>query len=331
MPALAMPPDPPALVRTAAAPCDATVRARLLAPPTADEDSVALTCSLRLERGDQVLKRIVLEGSAASGVAIDCDGAAIGRPDAPARLDAVTLAIRSRPPSGPGEPWDRPADIRIRDCAVFGHVRIWGMGVNGQAPPVRASSRSLGHTERAQAAAPTGVTITGTTITASGPIPLYLGPGVTRVILRDSRLAGTSVATALYLDAESAENRIENNDVTTQTGREAIAVDGSARNRITGNRFTLDGRGGVRLYRNCGEGGTVRHQTPSDNVVTGNTFRVSGLFQAEPIVVNSRNGWRLSCGEDAGYPFGSSIDNSDGGTGNVVAPNTVAPLRRLRE
>jgi hypothetical protein len=278
---------------------------------------------VRLAPGDRVLKRIVLEGRAASGVTLDCAGAAIGSPGEPARLDAVTVAIRSRPPSRPGESWERPSGITIRDCAVFGHVRIWGMGVNGQAPALRESSHSLGHTERAQAAAPTDITISGTTITASGPIPLYLGPGVTRVTLTGSRLAGRTVATALYLDAESAENRIEDNDVAAETGREAIAVDGSARNRIIGNRFTLSGQGGVRLYRNCGEGGTVRHQTPSDNVITGNVFRGVGLFGADAIVVNSRNGWRLYCGEDAGYPFGSSLDNADGGTGNVVAPNRV--------
>ena len=91
-------------------------------------------------------------------------------------------------------------------------------------------------------------------------------------------------------------------------------------NRITGNRFALHGEGGVRLYRNCGEGGTVRHQTPSDNVVTGNTFRGAGFFAA-PIVVNSRNGWDIHCGADSGYPFGSSLDNRDNGTGNVVEPN----------
>ncbi|MGV7029899.1 right-handed parallel beta-helix repeat-containing protein [Methylobacterium symbioticum] len=323
MPMPILPPDPPALTARVAAACDPATRARLLAPPSADGDSVALTCSVRLAPGDRVLKRIVLEGRAASGVTLDCAGAAIGRPGEPARLDAVTVAIRSRPPSRPGESWERPSGITIRDCAVFGHVRIWGMGVNGQAPALRESSHSLGHTERAQAAAPTDITISGTTITASGPIPLYLGPGVTRVTLTGSRLAGRTVATALYLDAESAENRIEDNDVVAETGREAIAVDGSARNRITGNRFTLSGQGGVRLYRNCGEGGTVRHQTPSDNVITGNVFRGVGLFGADAIVVNSRNGWRLYCGEDAGYPFGSSLDNADGGTGNVVAPNRV--------
>lgn len=325
MPALPpLPPDPPALVRNVSvAPCDAATLARLRAPPTADDEAVFLTCSLRLAPDDHVRKRIVIEGSAASGLTLDCAGATLGSPDVPAHLGAYTIAIRSRPPTRPGERWDRPSDIRIRDCTVFGHVRIWGMGENGQGPLLRDSSHSLGHTERAQAAAPTGVTITGTTIVAAGPIPLYVGPGVTRLTLQGSRLAGRSVSTALYLDAESAENRIDDNIIETETEREAVAVDGSARNRLTGNRFTLRGQGGVRLYRNCGEGGTVRHQTPSDNVITGNRFRTGGLFPAAAIVVNSRNGWRLTCGEDAGYPFGSSIDNADHGTGNVVAPNTV--------
>ena len=320
---LPIPTLPPAVqpVLVAAAPCDAAARARLLAPPAGPEDSVALTCSVRLGPGERVLKRVVLEGRAASGVTLDCAGGAIGRPGAPARLDAVTLAIRSRPPARPGETWDRPTGITVRDCAIDGHVRIWGMGVNGQAPALRDSSHSLGHTERAQAAAPSGITLTGLTLTASGPIPLYIGPGVTRVTLTGSRIVGRSVATAVYLDAESAENRIEDTEFAAETGREAIAVDGSARNRIAGNRFVLNGQGAVRLYRNCGEGGTVRHQTPSDNVITGNVFRGTGLFGAEPVVVNSRNGWRLYCNEDAGYPFGSSLDNADGGTGNVVAGN----------
>ena len=46
----------------------------------------------------------------------------------------------------------------------------------------------------------------------------------------------------------------------------------------------------------------------------------AGCFAA-PIVVNSRNGWDIHCWADSGYPFGSSIDNRDNGTGNVVEPN----------
>jgi len=315
------PPDPPALVRAAAAPCDAATRARVLAPAAPGAESVTLACSLRLGPEDRVTKRIVLEGAAASGVTLDCAGATLGQAEPPPAPDAFAIAIRSRPLPGGG--FERPSDIIVRDCRILGHVRIWGMGVNGQGAAVRESSHGRGHTERAQGAAPTEIMILGTTITALGHIPLYLGPGVTRVTLQGSRLDGRSRSTALYLDAESAENRIADNAIATETGRELVAVDGSARNRITGNRFDLRGQGGVRLYRNCGEGGTVRHQTPSDNVVTGNVFRGRGLFGSAPVVVNSRGGWRLYCGEDRGYPFGSSADDGDNGTGNVVEPNRV--------
>ena len=255
---------------------------------------------------------------------VDCGGATIGRADPPPTLAELAVEIRARPPTQPDGAWSRPSGVTLRNCRILGHVRVWGMGINGEGLAVKASSHSLGHTERAQAAAPTQVTIRDSTITALGHIPLYLAPGVTRFTLQGSTLTGRSGATAIYLDAESADNVIADNTIAVRTGREAIAVDGSARNRITGNRVALSGQGGVRLYRNCGEGGTVRHQTPSDNVVTGNTFTgAGGLFGPAAIVVNSRGGWRLYCGQDAGYPFGSSSDDRDGGVGNVVEPNTV--------
>lgn len=127
-----MPPEPPALVRrVVAAPCDAAFRARLLASPDAGETEVSLTCSLRLAPGDRVLKRLVIEGAAASHLTLDCAGATLGMAGEPAHLGAYTIAIRSRPPAHPGGGWDRPSDITIRDCRVFGHVRIWGQGENG--------------------------------------------------------------------------------------------------------------------------------------------------------------------------------------------------------
>lgn len=311
--------SPPAIVRPAPD-CDAATRARILALRRPGDDVVAISCSLHLGPNERVTKRLLFEGSAASGVRVTCDGGAIGPGEAGTGLTDFAVEIRSRPPTQDRPNWDRPEDIMIRACTILGHVRIWGMGMNGQGPMVRDSSRSLGHTERAQAAAPTRVSILNSAMTAFGRIPVYLGPGVTSVTLKGSRIGGTSSATAVYLDAESANNVIADNDFEIRTGREIIAVDGSARNRITGNRFALHGEGGVRLYRNCGEGGTVRHQTPSDNVVTGNSFRGAGTFTA-PIVVNSRNGWDIHCWDDSGYPFGSSADNRDNGTGNVVEPN----------
>ena len=60
----------------------------------------------------------------------------------------------------------------------------------------------------------------------------YVGPGVTRAALVNSRVGGKSTAVAVYLDAESANNTISNNvfGITTEK-RELIAIDGSASNK----------------------------------------------------------------------------------------------------
>lgn len=306
-----------------AAPCDAQARARLLAPPAPGDDAVSLTCSLRLAPGERIRRRLILEGAEASGVELDCNGASIGEPAPPPRFPYILVDIHATP-AGTAR-WQRPANVTLRNCTILGQVRIWGMGVNGQGEAVRLSSRTLGHTERAQAAAPTRVSILDSQLVAYGQIPLYLGPGVTGFTLRGSTVSGTSPSVGLYLDAESAGNVIEENTFDIATTREVVAIDGSARNTIRNNTIAYGWRGGIHLYRNCGEGGTVRHQTPSDNVITGNRFRASGILRPDPVKVGSRGGWGLTmnCAADAGYPFGSSLDDDDGATGNVVEGNRV--------
>ena len=39
------------------------------------------------------------------------------------------------------------------------------------------------------------------------------------------------------------------------------------------------------------------------------------------VVVGAREGRRRYCGDDAGWPFGSSADDGDHATGNVVSGN----------
>ena len=311
---------------TAAHPCDGATRARLLAPATPGDDAITLGCSVTLGPRDVVGRRVILEGRGASGVELACNGATI-RPAVPPRdFTVLTLEIRSMPvpPGSDGAPrWDRPEGATIRGCRIEGSVRVWGMGLNGQGAAVRASSHALGHTERAQAAAPSRISLLDSTITGSVGIPLYLAPGVTGFTLRGSTIRGTSPSVALYLDAESGGNTIEGNTFDVDTRREVIAVDGSADNRIAGNIIALRGERGIDLYRNCGEGGTVRHQTPSRNTITGNRFRYLAQARPTPLKVGSRGGWGLNCYQDRGYPFGSSLDNDDLATDNVVAPNSV--------
>lgn len=313
----------PSPAQALAPPCDETARARLLAPPAAEDDNVFLTCSIRLRSDDRIERRIVIESASASGIELDCGGATLGRTEPVPKFYEFAVEIRSRRPDPTVERWERPSGVTLRNCRILGNIRIWGMGLNGQGEAVKASSRRLGHTERAQAAAPTRIRILDSHLTALGSIPLYLGPGVTGVTLSGSTLDGTSTAVGLYLDAESGGNTISGNTFSVATDREMVAVDGSARNRIADNRFVLGSGGGIHLYRNCGEGGTVRHQTPSDNRITGNSFRYTGLWRPDPVKVGSRGGWgwTMNCSADAGYPFGSSLDDDDHATGNVVEGN----------
>lgn len=270
-------------------------------------------------------ERVVLQGSKASHTVIDCEGGWFND----GKL--TELVIRSKPTS---KGWDRPEGITIRNMRIRGAIRIIGMGRNGESRQVRESSVMLGHTERAQAAAPTGIVISNVEIEADYRIPLYVAPGVTGVIFENSKITGWSCSTGIYLDCESAGNVIRGNHLAVRASRELIAVDGSARNRIENNRFEHPSSGGIYLYRNCGEAGTVRHQTPHGNVISGNVFDTTSLRRGcYGIWLGQRNGRRAYCKQDAGYDFGSSADDRDFADDNTLARNQFVPthFRSLRD
>ena len=83
--------------------------------------------------------------------------------------------------------------------------------MNGEDEKVKESSYKAGHTERAQAAAPSNVLLSNLTIEGVQRVPLYLAPGVTKVTIKNSKFIGNTVSTVIYLDAESAYNTIRNN------------------------------------------------------------------------------------------------------------------------
>jgi len=222
--------------------------------------------------------------------------------------------------------WDVPEKITVRNGRIRGSIRIFGQGVNGEAPKVRESSHREGHTARAQAAAPKGTLLENLQIEADHRIPLYLGPGVTGVTVRNCTFTGWSASTTVYLDAESGGNRIEVCTFDVRSGREVMAIDGSATNVITGNRFLQSSFGGIYLYRNCGEKGTVRHQTPQGNLIENNFFELKDLKPGSyGVWIGSRQGRRRYCEDDAGYPFGSSIDNGDFADHNTLSGNIFEP------
>jgi hypothetical protein len=222
------------------------------------------------------------------------------------------------------------SNVSIKNCKLKGDIRIFGVGVNGEDPSVKESSQTAGHTERIQERAPSNILISNMTIEGVRKIPLYVSPGVTNVRIENNTFTGYTDSTVIYLDAESANNTIRNNTFSVEATtsliktrvREVIAVDGSANNIIADNKFEKAVGGGVYLYRNCGEGGTIRHQTPQHNLIENNTFNLSGLNpDAQGIWLGSRNGNRSYCDADNGYNFGSSIDNRDFADNNTVRNN----------
>jgi len=264
-----------------------------------------------------LMEKVEISGRTSNGRIIDCGGGWFngGKP--------TELIIRSEETA---KGWERPEGITIRNCRIRGSIRIIGMGRNGQAPRVRDSSHKPDHTQRAQAAAPTGILISGVEIESVHGIPLYLAPGVTGVTIEKSKFTGSSSSTGIYLDAESARNVIRENTFSLQSAREIIAIDGSAENRIENNRFEQIPHGGIYLYRNSGEGGTVRHQTPHGNTITGNRFNTATLgFLSYGIWIGSRNGRSSYRHADDGFPFGSSIDDRDFANNNTLTGNTFSP------
>lgn len=285
---------------------------------TPSDQPYRLLCQAVLS-GVDVRRRVLIEGEAASGASLDCGGGEVRQPGSPSTA-APTVAVWSR---RQGDGWSRPADVTLRNCRILGNVRIWGMGAGGSMRDLLASSRTPGHTTAAQSAAPIKVAMDRIRFEGVGTIPLYVGPGVTQTQVTRSTFTGRSTSVAVYLDAESAGAVIQDNDFDIRTGREQIAVDGSGANRIVGNRLALGGRGGVFLYRNCGEDGVIRHQTPSYNQITDNVFSGAGWLRPRAVVIGAREGRRPYCGDDRGWPFGSSLNDGDGATGNVTAGNVV--------
>ncbi len=323
--------------------CSAEKRAEILEDAeSSGKLTVEVNCSFNLAPTDVVTKRLILTGSAASGTVINCNGAKIDHSKkGPGSINSGTdsIVIRSKRTSEtcPNYSFDRPTDIMIKHCQIFGSIRVIGMAHNGQGrtsdgthQAIKCSSQCLGHTARARAAAPTRITFYKIKVTAHHRTPLYLAPGVTHTALIKSELKGAAVAAALYLDAESAYNTFRDNHIHTKrkgiAKRELISVDGSSHNTFINNRFSeLGFSGGIYLYRNCGEEGVIRHARPYYNQFVNNVFYYKSYKGTAPAVfLGAKEGfYNLSphCSQDDGYDFGSSKDDADYVRYNVVMQN----------
>ena len=306
--------------------CSADFYAKLRSPVKKDDNTIKVDCNIDLKPGEVIARKLDFAGAEASGTSLDCHGATLGTKASKPSSKSPIIAIRSvkkRKGDGNGDGWSVPQGITIRNCKIVGNLRLIGLGISGEAEEVRKSSLHRNHTENAQANAPSDILISKVTIEATGGIPLYFGPGVTRTTVEKSTLRGKSSKTAVYLDAESANNVLDRNTFAVKTSlREQVAIDGSAKNRITNNRFDDPVRGGIYVYRNCGEGGTIRHQKPQYNEIIGNTFTYDHFRLAAPAIwLNHRDVGKLYCKLNPKYPFGSSLDWHDFAKHNLVKDN----------
>lgn len=305
----------------AAEACTASQMADILASATPVQRSVSVRCTPKLSSDDVVTKTLLIE---TGNLTLDCKGATLDGGPGMINAGKDILEIRSVKTE---QGWQRPENVEVKNCNIVGSVRIHGMAVNGEGVMLRDSSRKPGHIERAQAAAPRRIMLRNLLITGTGRIPLYISPGVTEVTLRDSDMRGLSRSTAIYLDTESMNNVILGNRIAVDARRELIAVDGSSHNLISDNDFYEIANGGIFLYRNCGEGGTIRHTTPSYNGILDNRFHYLRTTADKPAIhVGSRDGNRLYCHLDDGYDVGSSKDNRDFARNNRIAGNQFIEL-----
>lgn len=296
---------------------------QVLQPADSQNKSVNIDCSLTLPAKAKVTKQLIFEGEQASNLTLDCNGATIQATDA-----KPSVLIRSQLHNAT---WSIPQHIEIKNCSIASSLRIHGVASNGEGKYLRESSVRAGHTERTQQAAPHHIVLDNLSMIAGDSNMMYFAPGAHHITLKNSKFEGKTSGLALYLDAETADNLIENNTFNVQTNtRETIAVDGSANNKFQHNTFIRPNNGAIYLYRNCGEGGTIRHQTPSGNLITQNRFELSRSDKLPVIWIASRNGHRNYCDLDQGYAFGSSINNDDLAQYNSVTDNTFVMKKMSR-
>jgi hypothetical protein len=350
---------------TYASACGETKLEEVLAPALFPAHEVEVDCDLYLEPQDFVWRKLVFVGSRARNLTVDLNGATLSGLDGTQNEGRDMIEVRSeevikRDDESGISGYYRPSNITIRNGRVYGSIRLWGMAKNGEGDgdkqivcsnnvclkreipgtnQLKKSSRLPDHTARVQNNAPTGIVLQNLTIYGTGRNPVYFGPGVTNSKLLDSQVLGHSNHVGIYLDAESAGNTIKGNRIDVATGdgfwtepRPLIAIDGSARNRIINNWFSSLNHGGIYFYRNCGEGGVIRHQAPSANQVINNIFFYDQYDGDNPAVFlgsRDRQSWYEEggpvtfCDDDDGYPYGSSFENEDVAIYNAIMQNQI--------
>ena len=197
-----------------------------------------------------------------SNVTLDCRGATLQG----TVKDKIGLFIDSR---GEGTRNILVKNCRFLDFATTGVLIGW-RGQNKEDD----SDREIMFSK-----APSNITLENVEIRRSGRVGLYVDAYVRKVTLSNS-IVEESGGVGVYLEHSSQQTTLKNNRIARngngKTPREGVAIDSSAMNEIRNNVISNNSRGGIFLYKNCGEGrskGTQnRWQHSNQNVIAQNKF-----------------------------------------------------------
>lgn len=265
----------------------------------------------------------VYQGSvsiAGSGTSLDCAGATL---DGEGRRK---FGVIIRSPEG------NIKDVKVENCIIKNYANTGIFVTSGKRPNEWSQDIKANYNS-----APSNITLKNVSVDNSGRVGVYFDDYVTRSSLRDSKVSGSGGA-GIYLDQGSQYITIDNNSIenngyskTSKAVREGLAIDASALNSVTRNKFSSNAAGGVFLYKNCGEkfssgGSTLRWQSSNDNSIKTNSFinEKVGIWVASR---QSRNLAKWDCGDapvDSSRHYFADFANHNTIEDNTFCRNDVA-------
>lgn len=193
-------------------------------------------------------------------------------------------------------------NIIIKNCHVIGFKHS-GIGVTSGVSPEKLSVvHDINFNN-----SPSNIKIIGSHVEYNGGVGIYIDDYVTNATIEQTKINNNG-GVGIYLDQSSQKNKIINNRIEKngflpdgEPVREGLAIDSSAHNLIIGNVFSGNSRGGIYLYKNCGEQyskgrSVIRWQHSDYNIIENNEF----YNQPVGVWIASRQSMNLSkwdCGD----------------------------------
>lgn len=244
-----------------------------------------------------------------SNTTFDCNNATI---DATGHKNGVVISSKGRDTN----------NIIIRNCIIV-NARESGVRVFW---PGKDTSKT-GKPDR-YLRTPHNITLDNLKILSSGKNGIFIDDFSSFITVKNSAIKNSG-ATAIYLEHDSKENKIENNFFENngfkngRPVREAIAIDSSQKNTVTGNTFKSNGKGGVFVYKNCSEkihsgNQELRKMHADFNIIKNNIF----ISEKIGVWLASRQGKNLAHMDCGDAPVGGSgLYYQDFADENLVSNN----------